>query len=357
MKLTCPLSGITFHSDYLNHLEGSSIHPIFSISLNTVLGKILPKAVNETLTKEEMHLLGSYLLNQLPIERWEGPLHNSKTSLSENWYPFWLKNVEALASIARRLSGKKPKDLPTFAVQGFESLWNLKDWIILAHTCINQAYAPISEEALKRNKTFRANLLEESFATEAQCNAVIEKILRGSLSTPREKEKFPELMANWAASVGDFPNTIFKDSNGARKTIRNFWKEILRNAFDLGAKGEGYSNILTSDISIGDLEELSEHIRENIPAGTIQSAAIWKELSNLTEVIQEFREVPVPKKVQTISVSDLLGEEEISPIPGNSKEEQADPAAPKREDFVSLAAYMKAKLQYKNATLKAGENK
>ncbi|MCY1413199.1 hypothetical protein D3C87_601150 [compost metagenome] len=358
MKATCPLSGLTFELPEIKfHKELSAPHPFLSYPLNEVLGFMLPRFSKQELADYELHLLGTYLVYKLPVERWGHPLL-SKESFSY-WTSFWLANIQSLAATVKRLDGKKPKDLPTFNVfseTGDKPLSNLPEWLKSANQCINDFYAPISDEAHKRNKEFRANLSEEQFSSEAQCNAVIEKILRGSLSTPREKQKFPELIANWAAKVGDFPNSIFRDSKGERKTVRNFWKEIIANAFDLGTSGKGYSNILTSDVTIADLEELQEHCQENIPCGTLQSRALWEELDKLKEVIQEFKS---PSRASDLSIEILTNQDiesilgEVSHLPHAPIKENDDPDMPRKEDYPTLSSFVKAKMAYKN--LKASE--
>lgn len=374
MKLTCPYSGLPYQVPGVEFKKSSLIpHPFLSLDLNEVLGSMLPRFAREDLTQDETHLFGTYLLTKLPIESWGFPLLSKATPFY--WNAFWLKNIQHLASTVKRLSGKKPKNLPTFRLicesqdDSINPLSQLKEWLDTANSCISEYYAPISEEALKRNKTFRANLSEEQFTSEEQCNAVIEKILRGSLSTPREKEKFPELVANWAAQVGDFPNSIFRTASGERKTLRNFWKEIIRNCFDLGTSGRGYTAILTSDVTIADLKELQEHCMENIPTGTLQSRALWEELGKLTEVIMEFK---APQNISDISI-DILSSNDlasiledvshVAPIPSLVND---DPDAPRKEDYPSLSSFVKAKMVYKkekelleanSKELKAGEIK
>lgn len=371
MKLTCPYSGIDYSVEGLTFKKHSLIpHPFLSLDLNDVLGSMLPRFGKDDLTQEELHLFGTYLLTKLPIESWGFPLLD-KAELFY-WTPFWNKNLQFLASTVKRLSGKKPKNLPTFRLicdsqdDSINPLSQLKEWLEVANQTINEYYSPISEEALKRNKTFRANLSEEQFTSEAQCNAVIEKILRGSLSTPREKEKFPELIANWAATVGDFPNSVFRTSSGERKTLRNFWKEIIRNAFDLGTSGKGYSAILTSDVTIADLEELQEHCMETIPSGTLHSRALWEELGKLKEVILEFK-TPARNSdlsIEVLSSGDLASIlEDVSHVAPIPTKENDDPDMPRKEDYPSLSSFVKAKMAYKKQkedelkNLKEGENK
>lgn len=371
MNLSCPYSGLSYSiPEYKFKRKVSVSHPFLSLDLNDVMGMMLPRFAEDDLTGEELHLLGTYFLTKLPIESWGFPLLD-KAPLTY-WTPFWLKNLEKLATTVKRLSGKKPKNLPTFRLicdsldDSINPLSQLSEWLNTANSCISEYYSPITEEALKRNKTFRANLSEEQFTSEEQCKAVIEKILRGSLSTPREKEKFPELIANWAAQVGDFPNTIFRTTSGERKTLRNFWKEIIRNAFDLGTSGRGYSSILTSDVSIADLDELQEHCMEHIPSGTLHSRALWEELGKLKEVILEFK-TPARNSdlsIEVLSSGDLASIlEDVSHVAPVLTKENDDPDMPRKEDYPSLSSFVKAKMAHKKQkedelkNLKEGETR
>lgn len=359
MKLLCPFSGIHYEVPTFklsNFKEHKVPHPFLSFSLNEVLGSCLPAFSKETIFGEDLHLFGTYLITKLPIEIWGNPLLE-KAPL-EYWIPFWLKNIERLAATAKRLDGKKPRNLPTFSMLGDEHapLHNLSEWLTSANICINEHYASITPEAHKRNKEFRANLGEQEFSSESQCNAVIEKILRGSLSSPREKEKFPELISNWAAKVGDFPNSVFRKSNGDRITLRNFWKQIIQDAFDLGGKGKGYSNILTSDVTVSDLDELIEHCQENIPCGTMHSRALYEELAKLKEVIQEFR--PLANR-DNLSMEILSSDDihtilaDVSHLPVVPVKVNDDPDMPRKEDYPTLSSFVKAKMAYKK---NLGEN-
>lgn len=362
MKLQCPFSGLNYEipTFQLSGFKEQKVpHPFLSFPLNQVMGTCIPAFAKETIFQEDLHLFGTYLLLKLPIESWGSPL--LEKAPIEYWHTFWLSNIQYLASTVMRLAGKSPKNLPTFSTLGGEEtpLANLKEWLAQINTCINDFYSPISQEAHKRNKEFRANLSEEQFSSESQCNAVIEKILRGSLSSPREKDKFPELISNWAAKVGDFPNSVFKKADGSRSTVRNFWKQIIQDAFDLGGKGKGYSNILTSDVTIADLEELIEHCQENIPCGTLQSRALYEELAKLKEVIQEFR--PAANS-SNLSIAFLSSEDihsiisEVSHVPQVQIKENDDPDMPRKEDYPTLASFVKAKMAYKKTLETSGDN-
>lgn len=351
MKLKCPLSGIQWNSEFFPESNSFEVpHPILSLPAFKVIGRNLKLFSSAELSEEETHLFGTFLLSKLPIDSWGFPLLDA-APLSSYWIPFWLRHIETLSALVLRLEGKTPKNLLSFAITEREApLSNLDEWIRSAHISISEFYSPITPEAQKRNKEFRANLGDEQFNTEEACLKVIEKGLRGSLLSPREKDKFPELVANWAAKVGDFPNAFFRNEIGTKQTVREFWKGIIRNAFNLGNAGKGYANILTGDVSLADLEELIEHCADNIPHSTIQSKALYEQLGKLKEVIQEFR---VPTSPKNLSIEVLSPEgissflNEVSHLPSRPKTENDDPDMPRKEDYPTLSSFLKAKIAYK----------
>lgn len=358
----CPLSGVRHETPSFGSLSFpliSTPHPIFAAQTGKIIGKLLPAFESGALSFEESHLFGTFLISKLPVDTWGFPLLDFGNEF--HWTQLWATHIQELCGIVLRLEGKKPKNLLSFAITETESpLSNLKEWIQSAHYSINEFYSPITSEAQKRNKEFRANLGDEQFSSEEQCNRVIEKGLRGSLLSPREKDKFPELVANWAAKVGDFPNSFFRNELGTRQTVKEFWKGIIRNAFMLGDSGKGYANILTSEVKIADLEELIEHCAENIPHSTLQSKALYEQLGKLRDVIQEFRGGTSPRNlsIEVLSpegISSFLNE--VSHLPLIHTKENTDPDMPRKEDYPTLSSFLKAKMAYNSKVRNEDESK
>lgn len=356
MKLKCPLSGLSYEASFFSGETGFACapHPIFASDSNKLIGSHLAQLTSLEAKPQELHLFGTFLISKLPIEAWGFPLLE-QADLETYWVPFWLQHIQQLSSTVLRLSGKTPKNLPTFRLiesykdEGFKPLGNLKEWLTVANAAIDEYYAPITALAQARNKVFRANLGETQFTSEDQCKEVIEKALKGSLLTKREKEKFPSLIADWAAKVGNFPNTVFKDESGKKHTIRDHWKRIITSAFE--ASADSYSNIIVSGVTIGDLEELVEHCSINIPSGTIHSKALFDSLDAVKGLILEFRS---PAKTADLAIeiltsgdiASILGE--VSSVaPALHNKENDDPNFPQRADYPSLSSYLKAKVAYK----------
>lgn len=363
MKLSCPLSGLSFEVDGFGSLKGKQIHPLFSCSSKEVIGTYLAPALSGKLDSSEVHLFGAFLLSKLPVERWDSPLLSLASG--NYWETFWAKHLESLSSAVLRIDGKEISRLPVFAVQSALSsegspLGNIKDWLSELHLRIAEYYEPISDEAKKRNKVFRAEIGETQYTSEEECNALIEKALRGSLLSDREKAKFPGIIASWAARVGEFPMAFFTKESGEKVTIHSYWKGIIQAAFDLDPRSFGIGNILSDGVTVEDLDELLEHCQVNIPVGTMQSRALFRELEKVKEVINEFRPSSsgsmksLGASIEVLSsreVADIL--HEVSSVALSVQLKDTDPLAPRKEDYPTLSSYVKAKARY--AELKKAE--
>lgn len=356
MKVKCPLSGVSFQATFFEQAFGKTPHPIFATGARKTIGTLLPMAASEKLSSEETHLFGCFLLSKLPIERWDASL--LELAPLSYWSTFWSKHLERLSSTVLRLEAKEISKLPTLVIFSKLSaegkpLGNMKDWLVELNLRIEEYYSPISAEAKKRNKVFRSEIGETQYSTEEACNSLIEKALRGSLLSPREKDKFPEIIASWAARVGEFPQTYFTQVSGEKITLSNFWKNIIRSAFDTRPGSYGVANILTDGVTVEDLDELLEHCQVNIPVGTLQSRALFLELEKVKEVINEFRPSNSGKasslntSVEILSskeVADILGE--VSTVAPITLMKETDPLAPKKEDYPTLSAFVKARARY-----------
>lgn len=356
MKSKCPLSGVTFEVPGFDGLFTKGQHPIFTAPLNKTIGRILPIFAAGKLEPQELHLFGCYLLRHLPIDRWEAPLLEL-ASLSY-WEVLWNKNIQHLAAMALRIEGKTIKKLPTFSLlhdshSGHRPLSNLNGWIADLDLAIREYYAPISDEAKRRNKSFRAELGKEQYVTMEDCVKLIEKALRGSILNSREQQKFPEVIANWAAKVGEFPLAKFTKQDGEKVTIAQYWKEIIIATFETAPGTLGVARLLSEGVSIEDMDELLEHCMINIPAGTMQSRALFMELEKVKEVIQEFRPGSSGKAVSpnfsisVLSDADILSAiHDVSPVAPAKPVVDADPLAPKKENYPTLTAFIQAKKRY-----------
>ena len=346
--MKCSLSGLEYKVSFLSG-SVSAPHPIFSLSTKEVVAAFLPKFSALELSNEELHLFGCFLTSKLPLVSWDYPLLESDSL--ENWAGFWLKHVEKLAALLNRIEGKSLSYLAQFHVTldvDGSSIRNLPEWIKAAHDIINERTMPITDEARKRNKEFRANLGENEYLSEHHCTEIIKKGLQGSLLTKKEEKLFPELLAKWAAQTGEFPHTKFQLPNGRKLSIYQHWINILTKAFQ--KDGLGLVDLLCEDVTPGDIEEILEHCVVNIPNDNSHAITFFRELGKLQSALEEFRPTGLSakaiKKASSADLLSLLGGDEVSPLAQPANIVNNDPNAPKKADFPSLAAYLKAKKAY-----------
>lgn len=364
MKATCTLSGITFETSACSFIAAdknsklsNTIHPIFSLSASEVIKQIPTGAYAGFMSEEDLHLVGTFLLSKFPVLRWEAPLLSETYGLSY-WCPLWLKNLEGMIRLATQLEGKSWKKLPQFNVNtefvgdcGAAPASNLADFIKESQLVIRELSAPISEEARKLNRQYAAAINEHVYYSEAHIKEIIQKGLQGSLLNSKETKEYPKLIAGWARRVGEFPVAKLTLLSGRKVCIADFWEDILIKGFKLD--GSGLIELLAGDITVGDVEEILEHCSTTIlQDDSVMASAFFRELANIAEALEEFRN-PMPSKrvISTASSSELLdllgtGSGEVSRNDNFKSLRQADEDAPKRADYGSMKDYLAARKAY-----------
>lgn len=361
MKAICQLSGLEFTASQLNFLTAnknsklhSIKHPIFSLTVKEVLDQLPFASHMGALHAEDTHLVGTFLLSKLPIAKWEVPLLSTLYPISY-WESFWLKNMQPLSQLALQLEGKTWKRLPQFNIYAEDCIGaapasNLADWIKETHSVIREQTQPISDEARKKNREFNAAITEHTYLSEAHCKEIIQKGLQGSLLSAKETKMFPSLLAKWARKVGEFPSARIQLASGKKVTIADFWESTLEKGFKLD--GTGLIDLIVSDITVGDIEEILEHCTTTIlQDDSVISMAFFKELANIADALQDFRSPSVATK-RAISMSsgeellNLISGGEVSNSDNFKSLRQTDEHSPKREDYKSMKDYLAARREY-----------
>lgn len=346
--MKCPFSGITYTANFTKHvaLGGTSPHPMFALGAPALVKVAQSILIDSKATSEEIHLIGCALVAKLPLVAWDCDLLEYK-ELSF-WHSFWLDKLEPLAALVHRISGRNLTYVTKFHVyanaQEGCSMQNLSEWIKAANAAMNERTMGITEEARKRNREFNAAIQENDYLSEAHCAEIIHKGIHGSLLTSKEENLFPELIAKWAARVGEFPQTKFQLPSGKKISIAQHWTNILVKGFK--RDGSGLVDLICEDITPGDIEEIMEHCSVNIPNDNTFAIIFLRELGKMYDALAEFR---APKMAMSSSMLELLlseGDGEVSAVARNAALRNTDPLAPKREDFQTLSSYLQAKKAY-----------
>lgn len=329
MKLFCPLSGVSYKTS-IGYGHGKAPHPVFYLPLKSLISQHLDAFCSGKLKEEEIHLFGCALLHKLPVV-WEDTVQNSESIQKR-----WKNNIEKLAAICLKYDTRTEKDMPRYHIDKRNNdLGNLKGYL----ESVDEAIAELSYGEDAPVPTYMTRNAE----------AAILRMLRGSISRAEKRETFPKLMADWAASVGDFPRDIVNITENETRILGEYWKSIIQHVFT----HDDPLTILSTTITPGDLDELIEHCETHIEVGTIHSLALLRRLREVRNILDEFRS-PVSRsslstaKSQAISASFLNGESEAlsNTINIDRPKIEVPSSEPLRKDYPNAAAYIRAKIAW-----------
>ena len=345
MKVTCPISGLTYSVP--SGFKGTHKHPhpllSESTSVSYLISSYLEPWSEGLLGEEDTHLLGLAFLLKLPI----ATIPSLPATSCKTLAPFWAKYLERLAKLAARLDGKDFKQLPKLAVTT-ETLSNLPHWIDTLYTEVSLAYSPISEEAKKRNNSRYRTASEDSGTySPEEIDSIILRGLKKSPLSAKESRAFPKLIANWACNVGEFPTAFVTLETGKKLVIADLWKDIIEKAFSK----EGTLDILGGDVTLADAEELLEYCYCEIPAGSTHATCLFKKLEEVREILEEFRAGGKPQVIKAEkfegSEDDLLallaGADSGSLLQSQADKSLEETLSPSQKLAIKMAA-MRAKV-------------
>ena len=353
MRLTCPLSGINYSTDSGTG-SAKAIHPIFQLSLDSLIRTNLAAATAQKLSYTDLHLFGAAILHKLPIERWSVPLISAK-----ELEPDWNRHIVQLAQTAARLDARIFPELPQLCISHeTNDLRTLGDYLKSLNLAIDEAtnFSPADKDGYDLTTT---------------TNRIYE-ILRGTNEKLKHRKLLPQLLAKWAMMVSSFPVTdIYVDYWDEQKkavltkkmVTRTYWKSLIIKACSEDKLGFIRSEVKDSEQA--DYEELLAFCETHIPYGSLHTDTLFGHLRNAIDILQEFK----PKKVDaaiwiqeliadsksaeqqttvTVTYSDKVAEEHHE-----IKQPLAKPARsePKRNEFPNSISWLKAKLAWQSQVL------
>lgn len=334
MKLTCPLSGISYHTD-LGYGKGAAPHPIFYLPLKSLVSQHLNAFCDGKLSREELHLFGAALLHKLPTV-WEEPLDVARCA------HIWKSHIEKLAAVCLRLDDRERDQLPEYHVcKETSSLYNLGTYL----ESISDVVAELNGVGTYKNTYLQRNAEE-----------IIVRMLRQTINKAEKKHTLPKLLADWAMEVGEFPtyNVPVLQNDGIttkKQPLCQFWHHIIMRAFEV----RDPVDMLSTQITAGDIDELIEHCEHNIEVGTVHSNVLLGRLRTIREVLDEFRSPATVRKIQIAErnndlVSALMGDtEELTSVRVEVSSAPAPTSEPLRRDYPSMGAYLAAKIKWQRS--------
>jgi hypothetical protein len=314
-KILCSKSGIEFKCDHfpIYLTAGEAHHPLFNLPLKR-LWKYYPKWQNRELTRTDSFLYFLALLNATELVEfrchvWQRPDTDQIIAM----------NMEALHSIIGKIVTIKH---PKFAVPRFvispetRDLSNVRYWIETWESAFDDFCNGLKDADL------RSRLQRKSES--------LERLIKNPALKP---ERYARMLANWASEAGAFPEFPIK-VQGVEMSLSSYWQEIIVKC-----------HIDSSIISIPekDINELLEHCEENIDGGSIQAHHLFTTIRSGIQTLQGFFSLGSPTFT-------ILGQDDsVEKANLQMLIDSAPTEMPKRTDYPTEFAFMKAKMKYQLA--------
>lgn len=320
MKILCSKSGIEFTTEFFpgTFFSRELHHPIFSLEQKRLLSYTKKWAAGE-LTSTDSYLLFLALLHS--SEQIQFRTSCKRTPMTDS---IIANNMEYLVRTVIKLNAiRNPGTLfPFFAVTAETcTLQNVHHWIEVWENCWKDFESGARKDIIHRELARR------------------ETALQRMIKNPHKpiKEYAPQI-AEWAATAGSFPvflipNPFTKDHK--QIPLSQYWKEIIVRST---------RNEYLYTIPDNDLQELLDHCEDNIPPGSIYSHALFEALRTAISKKKNFlglgdmdlrstyQIIDDPKDVETANFKAMI--------------DSAPLEEPKREQYPTQFAYMKAKLRW-----------
>lgn len=319
MKVLCAYSSIEFECQYFPGYLSSreTSHPLFQVPQKRLLS-YLGKWAQGGLTSTDSYLLFLALLRSSELVEFRVPA--IRTPQTDSIVAI---NMEALCKTLAKLNTVVSQSLvfPHYVIsQETRGLENVQHWIAnweLAYQEFQSGYRSAHDSAKLRIR-----------------EAALERLIK---NPHRPVASYASQIADWAATAGAFPTFILTNPhNSQRISCADYWKYLISKC----AHEEQIFAIRRKD-----LEELLEHCEENIPIGSIYSNALFKILRHALARQKNFLglgDLDISKSSYTILSADTSTES------ANLRAivDAAPDHLPRREEYPTHFAYLKAKLRW-----------
>ena len=320
-KILCGISGIEFSCDHLPiYLDSREYaHPIFFMPQKKLLG-LYQKYRHGELGEIDSYLLFLAYFNSTDLIEWRVPAkyHAGTQSIIANTFDSLVSAVEKI----NRVKNPSVHFSHISVSPDTSNFTNCAYWIASWESTYESFVSGYASQRLKQEL----------------CD-IEEKLAYLCKDANRDEVLFAARLATWADKAGTFPR--FPIQVGASVMPCNeYWKQIIRKC----TNAESIFNIPSKDV-----QELLEHCEEYIDAGSIYAHHLFKILKEGMKKQQGFLG---------------LGDFTFSIISEDTSAEQANriaiiqnapTEAPRRIDYPSQFAYLKAKLAFEMAQNSAAQ--
>ena len=330
MHIICATSSLSFTTEHfpgqLANREFS--HPVFSIPQKRLLSYVGQWASQDSakFTPIDSYLLFVALLKSTDLVDFRAP-----TIRTERTAQVIAQNMELLCKVVSRLNSiTSPESFfPHYVIsKETQDLDNVEFWI--------QNWADSYED-------FRAGKMRDSQGKDEWKKLLIrENALERLIKNPhRPISSYSQQLGDWASVAGSFPEFIMNNPLPPFQKIScsDYWKILISKC----SRSDSLFSIPSTD-----LKELLDHCEEHISAGSIFSNSLFKTLRFALEKQKNYLglgDMDISKSTFTI----LRSGDSVESANIQAAMDSAPQELPRREQYPTNFAYMKAKFRYEMA--------
>lgn len=310
MRIWCRYSGVEFSTSDFKNLKATGEHPLILVPTHTLLSKAGEWAAGGLTEKETVALFVALLKSTDLVDFKTTAAPSYETC--QKYMEFLLRTIGWKETLSDQIFLK----LPRFVINhSTKTLTNVHHWLATWEE-IKSNWAQNVSRAYKAK-----DILDKLVRRE-------EALARLIKSHTKKSSDYAWLLAKWAMLAGEVP-----------KGLQEYWTDLF--------KLKGTAIYLAKTV---DLEELVEHMEENLPHGTIYAYAVMKHLRTLLTKNRagDFG--------LGLDGTDSLGntiENPYSIVEESTETENrriliasAPEKEPKQEEYPDLVSYLRAKAAY-----------
>lgn len=322
-QVICARSGLVFECQFLpmSLKRGETSHPFFSFSRRQLLG-LAGRWSNGDLSPEETYLYYLALFDSSGLIIWRHPAQFTPDTMS-----IIAGTMERLIRVIAKMDVHHThiRHLPQFTVNyDTASLLHCRYWI--------DAWQSTIREVIQGYKT------AADIYTEQQRELAIERLIKSPYRM--SNISLAKQIADWAEVAGKFPTFLTPAPSGKEIPCNELWKEIIRACVD---------DDRVIHIPVEDLEELTDHVIENIPQGTIHAHQLLTFLREAKRKKIDFTSLGFDNENlagKTTSFTIVHTQAQKTNATLQAIAAQAPSKEPLRKDFASLADFLRAKSRW-----------
>lgn len=334
MKLTCPLSGITWEAEgfITGHRQLTMEHPIFHMDTRGLVARESDWAAGRLSEKEKKLLFLAVLNHSKMVRIWSHPANPSIETVEKHYLHLLKLTLWKQSITSPRLS------LPGFAInKGTSAMDNFHFWLMAW------------EEGKKNFLSGQLAMQQEN--TKLKLESYLEAKIRAvELGVLGESEKYLKVLANWADIAAQFPKFKITHPFNSKLalTCGEYWKEIICT-----------KSSVSGLYPTGDIKELEDHLIDNLDdISSLYAGALIRRIRRLlaggTEDLGlELLELPEDdmfpgqRRYQEVVSEHAGSDAAMAALAADAPEQE-----PVEKDYATRAKYLVARIKW-NAANKA----